>query len=365
MDRVVKIFKINGILSNGKTVVVPSLSNWIHTIEGIQQIVKYFKEKGITSLLLRNFNQDPLEIFFGAIRAHGQANTMPNAAAFQNSYKTLLINNMSSPHSIGANCEKDDSKSMQLLRRFLKNVDMFKKDNAEISILEKHLDIAPINMIDLISSGEVSKVERCAAIGYCSGWIVKNIIKNITKTCPTYKQNLERIQYSSAVVKMIGKKFTCEMYNLKKKKCIDVNDARFQLFVDTYKAADINEQFSIKVRNFDGSSLPPCKSELWQHFLRTIYISNIWNNADKRCPSTLHPEEYGWINHQDKYLFKWFDGDQLPGLVADSVQCPSECSISDDEGDENFKNLEDLECCIESSEICSSDEEQCNILIFL
>lgn len=44
---------------------------------------------------------------------------------------------------------------------------------------------------------------------------------------------------------------------------IDVNDVRFQFFVDTYKAADIKEQFSIKDCNFDGSTLPQhCKSEL-------------------------------------------------------------------------------------------------------
>ncbi|KAK0174239.1 hypothetical protein PV327_011124, partial [Microctonus hyperodae] len=89
----------------------------------------------------------------------------------------------------------------------------------------------------------------------------------------------------------IIQKFTCELYNLKK--YIDANNARFQLFVDTYKAADINEQFSIKVRNFDGSSLPPCKSELWQLFLRAIYITNIWNNADKQHPSNLQPKEHG------------------------------------------------------------------------
>lgn len=51
---------------------VPSISSWIKTIQGFQQISKKLHGLGLRSLLLRNFNQDPLENFFGAIRAHRQ-----------------------------------------------------------------------------------------------------------------------------------------------------------------------------------------------------------------------------------------------------------------------------------------------------
>ncbi|KAK0160247.1 hypothetical protein PV328_007675 [Microctonus aethiopoides] len=48
------------------------------------------------------------------------------------------------------------------------------------------------------------------------------------------------------------------------------------------------------------------------------------DNIEKLCPSALQPQEHGWIYDEDKYFLKWFDGGQLPGFVAESVQSPSE-----------------------------------------
>ncbi|GFX92748.1 uncharacterized protein TNCV_4876051 [Trichonephila clavipes] len=81
--------------------------------------------------------------------------------------------------------------------------------------------------------------------------------------------------------------FTCQLYNAKKSK--DVDDGRFQLFVSSYKASDVHENFTKKVQHFDATSIPPCKSELYQQFLRAHYISTIWKNAYKKQPSTLEP----------------------------------------------------------------------------
>ena len=83
------------------------------------------------------------------------------------------------------------------------------------------------------------------------------------------------------------------MYNAKKS--VDVNGSRFQLFVSSYKATDINENFNKKVQNFHASSIPPCKSEFYQQFLRSHYISSIWKNASHKEPTTLNPLKHGWI----------------------------------------------------------------------
>ncbi|KAK0072189.1 hypothetical protein PV325_011754 [Microctonus aethiopoides] len=80
------------------------------------------------------------------------------------------------------------------------------------------------------------------------------------------------------------------------------------------------------------------------------------DNIEKLCPSALQPQEHGWIYDEDKYFLKWFDGGQLPGFVAESVQSPSE-SISDDENVDNFQNWKDFDCCIGSTEVWSSDED--------
>ena len=53
----------------------------------------------------RHINQDPLENFFGCLRASGCRNVNPTCTAVCAAYKVLLINNLSSRNSIGRNCE--------------------------------------------------------------------------------------------------------------------------------------------------------------------------------------------------------------------------------------------------------------------
>ncbi|KAF0683086.1 Uncharacterized protein FWK35_00037708, partial [Aphis craccivora] len=51
--------------------VIPSVVNWIKTIKGLQVLCKRLLNDGFKYVLLRNFNQDPIENFFGSIRSHG------------------------------------------------------------------------------------------------------------------------------------------------------------------------------------------------------------------------------------------------------------------------------------------------------
>ena len=77
------------------------------------------------------------------------------------------------------------------------------------------------------------------------------------------------------------------------------------------------------MRNFDASSLPPCKSELLQQFLRANYICAIWNNAHLKHPTIYQPDNNGSEKEGDQYQFKWFEGDQLPNYVSDSLKTQS------------------------------------------
>ncbi|CAG9128668.1 unnamed protein product [Plutella xylostella] len=106
----------------GRTVSVPSVQSCIKSRERIEKLFQLLKSMGIDSILLRNLNQDPLENFFGAIRSHGQSNTMPNAFAFEAAYKLLLINNLSSAHSVGANCESDGVQCLQSLKYLIEKL---------------------------------------------------------------------------------------------------------------------------------------------------------------------------------------------------------------------------------------------------
>lgn len=101
--------------------VEPSVMNLMKTIEGIETIWKVLSRKyGFDFMLTRNFNQDPLEFFFGIIKSYGARNIAPNRVGFEGAFKALLLNYYSSPHSRGANCEEDVSECLQNLDFFLK-----------------------------------------------------------------------------------------------------------------------------------------------------------------------------------------------------------------------------------------------------
>ncbi|KAF0704545.1 Transposable element P transposase, partial [Aphis craccivora] len=85
----------------------PTVKNLATTIKGFQEVYKVLHDNGIRSILLRNFNQDSLENFYGAMRAHGYRNNNPTCEMFASSYRTLLLNNLMSAHSPGSNCEED------------------------------------------------------------------------------------------------------------------------------------------------------------------------------------------------------------------------------------------------------------------
>jgi len=105
---------------NTNKAIVPSITNWIKTIKGIMHICKRLLDCGFEFVLLQNFNQDPIENFFGSIRSHGVRNIKPTPAMFISSFKELLINNFTSNHSIESNCENYDCDgALDNLKNFL------------------------------------------------------------------------------------------------------------------------------------------------------------------------------------------------------------------------------------------------------
>ncbi|CAK1552503.1 unnamed protein product [Leptosia nina] len=158
---------------------------------------------------------------------------------------------------------------------------------------------------------------------------------------------IENLNHQQNIFNII-QRFICNVYNVPN--VIDVDAARLQIFINLYTVSDVNEAFDRKkLRNFDASNLPPCKSELLQQFLRANYICTIWNNAHLKNPTTYQPDNNGWVLKDDKCQFKWFEGDQLPSYVSDSLKTQSE---TDEEGDVEDDHAIDWS---------SSDEENENI----
>ncbi|CAH1112914.1 unnamed protein product [Psylliodes chrysocephalus] len=105
---------------------------------------------------------------------------------------------------------------------------------------------------------------------------------------------------------------------------------------------------------FDIKRKPSC-SDGGRHVLRMIQLSCYLNNELKavidsvikrkatlyfnsfekylkKQPITLDPLEYGWIEHDDKLVCKWFEGDQLPTSVSDLItQVPDSDSMDDED----------------------------------
>ncbi|GBP11078.1 hypothetical protein EVAR_79745_1 [Eumeta japonica] len=56
-------------------------------------------------------------------------------------------------------------------------------------------------------------------------------------------------------------------------------------------------------------------------------------SASGKCntenPMMLNPLEYGWEQQDTSYVFKWFEGDQLPRLISDFIK-----DVSDDNEDD-------------------------------
>ncbi|XP_060807395.1 uncharacterized protein LOC106135789 [Amyelois transitella] len=164
--------------------VVPSVTNFIKTIEGMEAIWDVLSKKyGFDTLFTRNFNQDPAENFFGNVRSFGGRNNAPNSVAFQGAFKALLLNNYNSPHSNRSNCEEDNNKCLQSLHFFLD------KEIIETSDVPTHEGNVFCNedIFDVVDfNNEIDAGQR----NYVCGWVLTKCLKNVAKGCKQCKEDL-------------------------------------------------------------------------------------------------------------------------------------------------------------------------------
>ena len=60
--------------------------------------------------------------------------------------------------------------------------------------------------------------------------------------------------------------------------------------------------------------------ELLQQFRIANNIATLWNNTHMMQICIFSPENNGWTLDEFRYLFNWFDEDQLPSFVSESLQ---------------------------------------------
>ncbi|GBP69118.1 hypothetical protein EVAR_87398_1 [Eumeta japonica] len=90
---------------------------------------------------------------------------------------------------------------------------------------------------------------------------------------------------------------------------------------------------------------------------RTIVSASGKCNTEN--PMMLNPLEYGWEQQDTSYVFKWFEGDQLPRLISDFIKDVSDDNEDDEQNDrDDEQNDRDDEQNDRDDEQNDRDDEQ-------
>ncbi|KAL0870915.1 hypothetical protein ABMA27_004745 [Loxostege sticticalis] len=175
---------------NKKECTVPSQKNFVTTIKSLTRLWKFFETKGFKIMRPRYFNSDPIENFFGQVRAYSFRNNDPNCQAFKNIFRSLLITRFIHFHSDTYNCE--DAMGDQIIK--LKNLFV---QSEEERVIPTPLPLSSLH-IDELGSPEQNVLEEARrerlnvhSRAYTAGWVVRECLKKVKcvdcKKCLTQK----------------------------------------------------------------------------------------------------------------------------------------------------------------------------------
>ncbi|KYN21780.1 hypothetical protein ALC57_05838 [Trachymyrmex cornetzi] len=178
---------------------VPCITNWLITLQGFILLYKrLILKEGFKSFSPRYINQDNLENYFGRIRSQGCRNIVPSSWQFIGAYKSLLIYNFTSPHSLSANCENDEGDMLLNLAYMLdkhgNNLDSDILDKDNINIENNYNDNTDINQIiydvenstkSLSTDSTSYSQSNLASVAF----VIRKMLR-IMKDCIEYKSNI-------------------------------------------------------------------------------------------------------------------------------------------------------------------------------
>lgn len=192
------------------------LRNWIWTMKAALNIWNILHTKNFESFNLKFLNQDILENFFSQIRSNGCANRNLNPAQFQTAFKTLLICNFTSKHSIGSNCTESNEGATLALSQLInlnKSKEMYSEETDRIECTEATVPIGAVNEIVL----DAIKI--------------KNFCAKSIADCTECARDLENIDFSNFLkncAAIMEKTFVNICYEIKiSEKLIDVTEAKY------------------------------------------------------------------------------------------------------------------------------------------
>lgn len=189
------------------------LKSWIHTLEGFRLLSRHLFDINFTIFRTKNFNQDPVENFFGQIRQYGIRNTNPTCSTFLGYYKSLLINTYTQIASKCENCEQDETCGFLItFNKFLQ----FASSEEEQFIMPQ-INLKEIPIIDDITFYNVkymphSKIQKITSLytkncEICHGNVDKlqqhnnNIVKKMVRMIHTYLPVISHLPYFTKFIK--------------------------------------------------------------------------------------------------------------------------------------------------------------------
>ncbi|XP_044742016.1 uncharacterized protein LOC123302987 [Chrysoperla carnea] len=339
----------------------PTFKNWVFTLENLILPTNTLKDLGIETLVPRFLNQDPLENFFGKVRQRGSRWSNPSCHAFGPFYKSLLVTNLVSKHSVGGNCEDDGSELLIPLQTFILQSENQERGEAEITAVEIPSEVLSHILNDLEKN----------AIAYVGGCILKNIkIKKCEEATPGKKlwacvKIIESKKIFPMEVRYIHK-FKEESWSKKKKYKLQVRRKVLKgivLFLGENRI-DVKNKIDTGKR----ISIPTAK---------TIITASSDTDQSVNTPNSPIPTSNGfmseeWIQHQmdsitQGEMIDEIDEETMTNVVdarryVEAVTEENRLILEEDSPNENIENIESKRKYQELEERYRKLEERCEKL---
>lgn len=165
------------------------LKNWISTIRGLRKLWIILKTYEFKCLKPRILNLDVLRHFFGQIKSFGIRNNNPTCAEFESSFKTLLMNNLTSPRTVKNSENKIDGSLLFTLKEFICKIENRCNDSSTEDLqtldLERPLDVTNCSNI---CNSIATKILNNSCIKGCN--TCKNLLTDVTKSELVSNNNL-------------------------------------------------------------------------------------------------------------------------------------------------------------------------------
>ena len=195
-----------------------------------------------------------------------------------------------------------------------------------------------INISQLLTQVSPTMAEALPALhaftgcDYTASFMNKGKLKalDIMVKSNTYSETFAKLGNEAMVppdVVSVIEAFVCALYG--KPKMSQIDDVRYQIFMSKYAPHKYDAPLE-KIKGINPSSMPPCKAVLCNKIQRANFVAFLWKRATLAEPSTLKPDDHGWVMHDSSYTIKWFNGDQIPESIL-QILCVDNPSMNTDD----------------------------------